>query len=97
MSTESKVKQILFDHDEINRASAWAIACEHYSAKDLLEVKSELKLNDDDFIEMVKFIEERGGLEEKRVGDNSKPVDVERTDGRGHSDPDEVEEGLDDA
>lgn len=91
---EARVSDLLFDFPELSESTAHAIACEHYDTEELLELKRRLSLEPDEFIETVAFIEERGGLEDNRVGDNSKPVDVERNDSRAESDPSAVEEDL---
>lgn len=93
----ARVSTLITDYPEMTRSTAHAIACDHYTAEELLELKRTLGLDQDEFIETVMFIEQRGGLDRNEVGNNQKPVDVERSDGRGNSNPEEVEEGLDDA
>lgn len=91
---EARVSSLLFDFPELSEHTAHAIACEQYDTEELLELKRQLSLEPDEFIETVKFIEKRGGLENNRTGDNTKPVDVEGTDGRSSTDPKEVVEDL---
>lgn len=89
---EADVSTLKFDFPNLSESTAYAVACDEYSTDELLELKRRLDLSSEEFIETVKFIEQRGGLDGNEVGDNTKPVDVERTDGRANTNPDEVTE-----